>query len=71
MGFSYIVRAFLTLVTGGLGSVAGAGVGAAGLGTAETVLTTVTSSVTAQLLVFGGVAVILLVRSRIAGARSR
>lgn len=70
MGFSYIVRAFLTIVLGGLGSIAGAGVGAVGLGSAETLLTTITSSIAAQLVVFGGVALVLVLRSRLAGRPS-
>jgi branched-chain amino acid transport system permease protein/urea transport system permease protein len=71
MGFDYIVRAFLTLILGGLGSIVGASVGAAGLGTTETVLTTMTSSVAAQLLVFGAVGAVLLVRSRLGGERTQ
>lgn len=68
-GLGWLVPAFLAILVGGLGSVAGPLVGAAGVGGLDSVTAALTSPVWAQLVVF--VAAILVIRLRPAGLVAR
>lgn len=65
MGFAYIVRAFLVVVLGGLGSVVGAGGGAVVIGGAETLVSRAMSALLAQVVIFLFVAAALVFRARL------
>lgn len=68
-GLGWLVPAFLAILVGGLGSIAGPLVGAAGVGGLDSVTATLASPVWAQLTVF--VAAILVIRLRPTGLIAR
>ena len=68
-GLGWLVPAFLAILVGGLGSIAGPLVGAAGVGGLDSVTAALTSPVWAQLVVF--VAAIMVIRLRPTGLIGR
>lgn len=68
-GLGWLVPAFLAILVGGLGSIAGPLAGAAGVGGLDSLTAAVTSPVWAQLVVFA--AAILVIRLRPAGLLAR